>query len=589
VSEAFPHKNLPILLGLIRQEAGNGELVLNQNDATRKFYFLQGELNHLRSDAAGEQFGNYLLRQGILDLSSLNELEAQDEHCRLGEKVIQMGMLTLEERDRHLQCHQEQIMLHALEHPILRWTWNADAPEHRGIQGLQFKLQHRQFIWRVFQEFGDLEQLLATLQREATWRWEGRGDLLESLSDLPLTSSTAFAVSFFTTDPIGFDTFRFLSNLGEEDAGRFIATLWALGALVMSGEGLPSLVSAPPVPAPSKPVSTLPLILPPPDSPFGPPKQRPPAAPIEMIPLELTGQLEFIDLEMDQRVDLELPVTPIPPRDMPPCGPRPQPRTQSLPLFEDDLPPCGPRPQPRLNTVPEDMPPCGPRPQPRLPSVPEDMPPCGPRPQPRLSSVSEDMPPCGPRPQAQPQPLPMPETVPMLEPPPQSLPQLSAHNPLNYIDLDPEHKGVPIPPTPQALLEARTRLDRARRQVMLGRTLEAVFTLEEAVQVMPDGDVAYEAWLMLGQLRMTNQAWSARAILALQNASRIRTREADPWTAMGEVYRRRGLESNAAACFQKAQELDPSRTFAPNRFPEASPNPTPPARKGLFGGRGGNP
>ena len=124
---AAPFKNLPVLLGALRQESQDGELVLEQNDGVRHLYVCKGELIHLKSDAAGEQFGNYLLRQGILDFAALNELLANEERYRLGEKVIQWGMMTLEERDRHLQTLQEQIMIHALEHPIVEWTWTPGA------------------------------------------------------------------------------------------------------------------------------------------------------------------------------------------------------------------------------------------------------------------------------------------------------------------------------------------------------------------------------------------------------------------------------------------------------------------------------
>ena len=50
--------------------------MLEQNDGVRRLHWLRGELVYLQSDAAGEQFGNYLLRQGILDFAGLNELLA---------------------------------------------------------------------------------------------------------------------------------------------------------------------------------------------------------------------------------------------------------------------------------------------------------------------------------------------------------------------------------------------------------------------------------------------------------------------------------------------------------------------------------
>ena len=236
---AIPQKNLSILLGALRQETGDGELILEQNDGVRRLFLCQGELIHLRSDVAGEQFGGYLLRQGFLDLESLNQLLASKERDRIGEKVIQGGLMTLEERDDMLQNLQEMIMVHALEHPILNWTWNAGPKDRLLSYDLHFQLDHRHFIWRTFQESKELMDLVKVLETEVTWTWASRGDLLDVLCDLPLTPSIAYALSFLTADPISFETFRFLSNLDPEGAGRLIGTLWALGALALSEGELP--------------------------------------------------------------------------------------------------------------------------------------------------------------------------------------------------------------------------------------------------------------------------------------------------------------------------------------------------------------
>lgn len=546
MSEAEPYRNLPILLSTIRQESGDGELVLDQNDGVRRFYFRKGQLIYLSSDAAGEQFGNYLLRQGIVDLSSLNALLANHEHYRIGEKVVQCGLMSLDERDSHLRSLQEQIMIHALESPIRSWSWNSGPIERLLSRDLQIAMLNRHFLWRAFQESSYLAQLLPIFKAETTWEWQGQGNLLDALSDLPLTPSTAYAISFLTADPMSFATFRYLSHFSEEDTGRFIATLWALGAIAIPGGILASVTTVSrSSPSDSKPL--LPLILPPPNMPFGPPKKAPQEALLGLDSIDGSSQPEFMDLgpgsDSEQPMNLQM----LSMIDLPPCGPRPPSRSQ---VWPDDMPPCGPRAQPRAQPSPvsDDMPPCGPRPQLRPQALPEDMPPCGPRPQPQSPPlpVPEDVPPCGPRLQSQP-----PFTF-------SSRPQ--------SIELDPDRRGIPDPPTPQSLAKQAqmTRLlGQARRQVMMGRTLEAVYTLEQAVKVDPDGEVAYEAWLMLGKLRMTNLAWSTRAIHALQSASRIRIREVEPWSTMGEIYHRTGLETEAAACFRKALELNPSVAIPP--------------------------
>ena len=117
------------------------------------------------------------------------------------------------------------------------------------------------------------------------------------------------------------------------------------------------------------------------------------------------------------------------------------------------------------------------------------------------------------------------------------------------------------------------------------RTVEAIRSLEQLVQLEPDPDSAFEAWLMLGQLRMVNPAWSTRAIDALQNAARLRPRAAIPWANMGEVYLRKGFQANAAACFLKALELDPSVPVPRDvdlTAPQEAPPPVPPVNTGLL-------
>ena len=141
---------------------------------------------------------------------------------------------------------------------------------------------------------------------------------------------------------------------------------------------------------------------------------------------------------------------------------------------------------------------------------------------------------------------------------------------------------MPPPPPPPLDGPARVRklLWNAQQSMLHDRTVEAIRSLEQLVQLEPDPDSAFEAWLMLGQLRMVNPAWSTRAIEALQNASRLRPRVATPWVNMGEVYLRKGFQANAAACFLKALELDPSvqvpRDADLTATQEAPPPPPPP-------------
>jgi tetratricopeptide (TPR) repeat protein len=419
----------------IRQAGLDGELVLEQNDGTRRLYWSQGNLIYLQSDVAGEQFGNYLLRQGILDFPALNELLANDERYRLGEKVVQWGMMTITERDCHLLSLQEQVMLHALEHVVLELTWNPGSMAVRLSEDLHFKLEHRAFIWNTFQEAHNLTAVSDLLYDEQDWKWEGSINLLESISDLPLNPTMAYALSFLGTESISFETFLSLSRLPEGDAASLVVTLWALGALTLTRGQLPSVV--PPAP----PLPILELLPPPPKEPL--PMPPTPSAPLP--PLEAKPYVEPI-LEL-------LPLT-------------------AQPEFLDFDPPPPPKP---------------------------------------------------PKPAPAPPPPPVPEEAPM-----------------------------------DAATKARKLILKAKQLVLQDRTVEAIRALEQSVQLDPEEGHAYEAWLLLGRLRMGNPAWSTRSIDALQAASRLHPKAAEPWAAMGEVYFRKGFKTNAVACFQRALELDPS-------------------------------
>jgi tetratricopeptide (TPR) repeat protein len=448
----------------IRQAALDGELVLEQNDGTRRLYWSQGNLIYLQSDVAGEQFGNYLLRQGILDFPALNELLANDERYRLGEKVVQWGMMTIQERDCHLLSLQEQVMIHALEHVVIDLTWNPGSMAVRLSEDLHFKLEHRAFIWNTFQEAHNLTTVSDLLYDEQDWKWEGSINLLETVSDLPLNPTMAYALSFLGTESISFETFLSLSRLPEGDAARLMVTLWALGALTLTRGQLPSVVPPPPLPpVPERMTPLEPLAFPPlpptPSAPLAPLEPRPYVEPIlELLPL--TAQPEFLDFD--------------------PHPPKPAP-----------APP--------------------------------------------------------------PPPPPVPEEAPM-----------------------------------DAATKARKLVLKAKQMALQDRIVEAIRALEQSVQLDPEEGSAFEAWLLLGKLRMGNPAWSTRSIDALQTASRLHPKAAEPWAAMGEVYFRKGFKTNAIACFQRALELDPSVPIPPDvdfREEGVRSQPQPQAQSGSLFGR----
>ena len=443
-------KNLPALMASIRQLGLDGELRLGQNDGERRLFWDKGSLIYLQSEVAGEQFGNYLLRQGILDFSALSELLANDEQYRLGEKVVQWGMISFEERDCHLLSLQEQIMIHALEHEVLELEWHRGSMASRLSLDLHFKLDHRAFIWNTFLEAHNQTEVTDLLYGETTWKWEGRTNLLDHLADLPLNPNTAYALAFLGTEAVSFETFLSLSHLPEEEAACLLVTLWALGVLTLTEGPLPFSLDAPPAPPPR------PEVLPPTPSAPLPELDLPPIVPI--VPI--------------------LPPTPQTP--LPPLEPQPfiYPSLDPLPLL----------PQPEFIDIETNNVPLSSRPAPEA------------------------------------------------------------------------YQAAPM----DAATKARKLVILAKQQMAQDRTVEAIRTLEQSVQLDPEEGNAYEAWLLLGQLRMTNPAWSTRAIDALQNASRLKLKAAEPWASMGEVYFRKGFRANAVACFNRALELDPSVPIPPD-------------------------
>jgi tetratricopeptide (TPR) repeat protein len=153
-------------------------------------------------------------------------------------------------------------------------------------------------------------------------------------------------------------------------------------------------------------------------------------------------------------------------------------------------------------------------------------------------------------------PLPPAHTPPSLPPPPLETAE--------QVFLEPTPSTMPLlhSAADEESLPAAERahhlLVKAKSYVMQNRTSEAIRALEQSIKLEGDSPVAYETWLLLGRLRLGNPAWATRAVEALQVASRIRPRAAEPWALMGELYHRKGFQANAQGCFRRALELDPS-------------------------------
>ncbi len=441
---------LPALMGSLHQQGAEGELVLEQNDGIRRLYWAGGDLKYLRSDAVGEQFGNFLIRRGVLDMAALNELLADGEGARVGDRVVQWGLMTVEERDARLQELLGSILLHAMEHPILKMTWLPGLLEGSLSGDLQFRLDHRRLVWDVFQNAQIDRELVEMFRSEPDWRWQAPPELLLSLSDLPLNPKLAYAMTLMGTEPLGCDTLTSIMGLDTPDAAKLVATLWTLGGLTLTQGELPLLPKPEPPPEPPAP---------------------------------------------------ELDVIQIAPEDLEPLVP-PEP----LPPFPEGVPYHG-------------------------------------------ESLELEMPPDLP-----------------VDPTPAAVPALA----------DPGEEA--------ASERARRLVIKAKSYLMQERTSEAIRALEQSIKLDGDSVESYDAWLMLGRLRLGNPAWSTRAIEALQVASRHRPKAAEPWALMGELYHRKGFNANAQGCFRRALELDPSVAVPSDWAVEETAEPSP--RDSQGGGSG---
>ena len=438
---------LPALMGSLHQQRAEGELVLEQNDGTRRLYWADGDLKYLRSDAVGEQFGNFLIRRGVLDMASLKELLADGEGARVGDRVVQWGLMTQEECDERLHELLGSVLLHAMEHTILKMTWIPGALGGNLSGDLQFRLDHRWLVWDTFQSAKIDRELVDMFRSEPNWRWKALPNLLDALSSLPLTPTLAYALSLLGSEPLGCDTIEALTGLPQADAAKLVATLWALGGLNLVRGDLPLL-----------------------------PKEEPPPPPAE----------------------------------------EPEPEIELEPEIEQDA----------IYVIHEDL-----------------------TPPPAMAFQEEAL------------------ELDVPGPTPAALPPFSL-----------EEEEEPSPPE-----RARRLVVKAKSYVMQDRTSEAIRALEQAIKVDGESPGAFEAWMLLGRLRLSNPAWSTRAIEALQMASRLNPKAAEPWALMGELYHRKGFKANAQGCFRRALGLDPSVAVPAGWAEEVPTSPAPVSKEGQAG------
>lgn len=516
---------LPALMGSLHQQRAEGELALEQYDGVRQLYWAGGDLVYLRSDAVGEQFGSYLIRRGVLDITGLRGLLAEGEHTRVGDLVVQSCLMTVEERDAHLQDLLGSVLLHAMEHPILNATWRP-GPLHQHLSGdLQFGLNYRHLVWDTFHIMRIDQDFVAGLRSEPTWRWAARPDLLDGLRDFPLTPTLAYALTLLGTEPLDHGTIESRTGLGPWETARMVATLWGLGGLRLVEGTLPLL------PNQGRRVPATPKPLPP--EPKPPPKAEPEPEPEITITLldddpvepsievDASGPSRAMTLMDVLEFEAQAPL-----RDLPsPAGPPPA-VIGGDPFFVAKPGPPEP-PTPRQAFVRH------------LPA----------QPTPILSVAPSPPVESAPRPKADLSQAPSPDQGPPSPPHP---PPLAAPYPPHALPLSVNEEDLP------PLERARHLVARAKTHLLESRTTEATQALEQAIQLDGTSPASYATLLLVGKLGTTHPACATLAIEALRAASLIHPGAAQPWALMGEVFHGTGHWDNARGCFRRALELNPS-------------------------------
>lgn len=294
MTEAHTRQFLPALMGSLRQEAQNGVLVLEQSDGIRLLYWVNGNLVYLKSEVSGEQFGNYLIRQGVLDWDALQELLADNSGVRFGDRLVKWGLLTEKERDDHLFTLMRQILLNAMEHPIVEMKWSDASLAGDLDLDLYFPLDYRRMVWETFQDLATLSDVCDLFKSSTDWRWEAPPELLDSLKDLPLTPQMAYVLTFLGKDPMGFETLVSLTGMEEEETARLIVTLWALSGLNLAEGEMPSPVKhrkpSQPITPPMVPILPLSFSTPISEPPTVKPTATPTPKPLPKIETESTDK-----------------------------------------------------------------------------------------------------------------------------------------------------------------------------------------------------------------------------------------------------------------------------------------------------------
>lgn len=122
--------SVPRLLTAYYEAKHSGRLVLRQNAVTKVVYFAEGKPVYAASNLVQERFGKFCVRQGLIPEARLDEVMnlVRDQNLKTGEAMVQLGLLTSEQRVAALERQVKEILWSTFSWTEGKYTFSARAP-----------------------------------------------------------------------------------------------------------------------------------------------------------------------------------------------------------------------------------------------------------------------------------------------------------------------------------------------------------------------------------------------------------------------------------------------------------------------------
>ncbi len=111
--------NLPLILQSLCAEREHGVLTLVNNDTVKICYLKDGRILTAASNQRDDRLDQHLLRDGLVGLKPLLQAvqEARRRECRLGQMVVELGLLRPEDMEQAVSDQMREIVF-----SVFQWT-----------------------------------------------------------------------------------------------------------------------------------------------------------------------------------------------------------------------------------------------------------------------------------------------------------------------------------------------------------------------------------------------------------------------------------------------------------------------------------